>query len=305
MKGVKKKKKILKGEEMRKVTQLIKFNVFKLYTKTESSLFYRCILCRVGKIRTDCDSKTLVKVKGHSPDCKYRRIKPEEFQEEEGEVELNSCNDDDLVGSNNEVDEAIKEIEERGKNLKIDLQGVFSKFSIFGNDSNIYARNRSNICVFKIAKVTEQEIITFQNSFNFALKSKNFKFCDDLIFIKGTLTLQNSLQIQTISDENEGVIKSFKMKSRQKIYGPLIIDKDPLQGFIVKAINNIPALSLICEYSGSVVKYDPDEMKNEDSLMEYCSSDNDDYVISPNKYCNVARFISGVNNLNPKGREGS
>ena len=55
---------------------------------------------------------------------------------------------------------------------------------------------------------------------------------------------------------------------------------------------------MICEYAGQIVRYDPDDPDyiGDDSLMDYVSIEDRDYVIWPVPMCNLGRFINGMNN---------
>ena len=94
------------------------------------------------------------------------------------------------------------------------------------------------------------------------------------------------------------IFLKFKERCRQKIYGPVIIEKDLEKGYLVRTTNTIPALSLICEYAGQIVRYDPDDPDyiGDDSLMDYVSIEDRGYVIWPVPMCNLDRFINGINN---------
>ena len=296
----------MESEELKKETFFLKMGIYKKFTNTRISLFYRCILCRRGKVRSDNDMKIFYKVRGHTPHCESRGMH-ENNKVVVKEIDPKTARANSLVGSEFENNEWGVEIERRNRNLKEDLSSlnVNSPFSISDINSTKFKPRKTNlnICVFKISKVKDDEIEKFQNSFNGALRKRNYFFSEDLIFPKGKLNIPVYYlsQVQTISQLNEEIFQTFKKRCREKIYAPLIIEYDTNQGFYVKATNTIPALSLICEYSGSVIKYDQEEMKEEDSLMDYASIGNKDYVISPNKYCNLARFISGINNTKRRG----
>lgn len=103
-------------------------------------------------------------------------------------------------------------------------------------------------------------------------------------------------EIQTLSTENLHVFQEFKVRCRKAIYAPFKLEENPIQGFVVRAIKSIPVHTLICEYTGSVVKKN-NSIKTEDSLFEYAIIRKGVLVINPNPICNLGRFISGVNNF--------
>jgi hypothetical protein len=51
------------------------------------------------------------------------------------------------------------------------------------------------------------------------------------------------------------------------IYGPLIVDKDPNIGYIVRSLEHIPARTIICEYSGEVLPAKSQVFFSNDSIM--------------------------------------
>jgi hypothetical protein len=125
-----------------------------------------------------------------------------------------------------------------------------------------------------------------------ALKEKNIEFSDDLIFYTN-----NGEEIQTLKPADVEVFHEFKKQSRQGFYAPVKLVQDPIQGWIVKATGFIKRFTLLCEYSGEVVDPEKDqEVTRSDALMDYLSSESSNLVIFPDKFGNLARFISGVNN---------
>jgi hypothetical protein len=158
----------------------------------------------------------------------------------------------------------------------------------------------SHEILFKICKVTDKEVNDFQISFQTAMDGRSF-MDDNIIygeFLEEPTTYLE--EFQTLTKVNEEIFLKFKKRSRQKIYAPVIIEKDPVKGFLVRATSSIPALSLICEYSGQILKYDPNDpdfdFSKADSLMDYVSIEDRDYVIYPSPCCNLGRFINGINN---------
>ena len=71
------------------------------------------------------------------------------------------------------------------------------------------------------------------------------------------------------------------------------------QGFVVRAAADILELTLICEYVGEVdfARNHIFDKKN-DSIMELLRTprSSTSLVICPEKFGNIARFISGINN---------
>ncbi len=67
------------------------------------------------------------------------------------------------------------------------------------------------------------------------------------------------------------------------------------------ATNDIPKMTLICEYVGDVYPLRMMLLHNNDSVMELLKapSSKRSLVIAPETHCNLARFISGINNADP------
>lgn len=140
-----------------------------------------------------------------------------------------------------------------------------------------------------------------------ALQVKNITFNDDLIYLDSDCpsTMNNSLLepgIQSISDYNKKIYNAFKTRSRQGIYAPVEVIDDPVQRFIVKAIDDIAMNTIICEYTGEVTLLRKKIFDKNDSIMELIRtpSSNTSLVICPEQYGNLARFLSGINNYDAK-----
>lgn len=132
---------------------------------------------------------------------------------------------------------------------------------------------------------------------------KGFKFCDDLVYFSSDIEVMNKASKEPglfpTSEHNRSIFYQCKKLTRCGNYPGLEIIVDEVQGFIVQAAMDIPSLTFICEYAGEVVPqrkvfFDSDN----DSIMELLKapSSADCLVIKPEKYCNIARFISGINN---------
>jgi hypothetical protein len=120
-------------------------------------------------------------------------------------------------------------------------------------------------------------------------------FCDDL---KMKVPNPNKVLncIQELSIKNIHIFEEFKVGSRNFIYGTLIVEKADPQCFIVRSTSKILSHPIIAEYGGCVVPYNLKIMENSDSIMNYIRYDGIDYVIQPEPFGNLARFISGINN---------
>ena len=113
-------------------------------------------------------------------------------------------------------------------------------------------------------------------------------------------------QLKELKKANIEIINKFKEMSRLGNYSPVLIEEDKLQGFIVKAYENISKRTLICEYTGEV-DFARNKIfeKNNDSIMMLLRTTRSktSLVICPKKFANIAKFISGINNFDPGAKE--
>ena len=135
------------------------------------------------------------------------------------------------------------------------------------------------------------------------LEAKGIEFNDDLVYIDkdcpkemNNSLLENSIQI--LNEENKKKYYAFKEKSRKGIYAPVEVVDDPEQRFIVKALDEMVTNTLICEYTGEVSLARNRLFDDNDSIMDLIHTPTSDtsLVICPEKYGNLARFLSGINN---------
>ena len=135
------------------------------------------------------------------------------------------------------------------------------------------------------------------------LEAKGIEFNDDLVYLDKDCPkeMNNSLlesSIQQLNDKNKKKYYQFKEKSRKGIYAPVEVVDDPEQRFIVKALDEMITNTLICEYTGEVSLARNRLFDDNDSIMDLIHSPTSDtsLVICPEKYGNLARFLSGINN---------
>ena len=78
------------------------------------------------------------------------------------------------------------------------------------------------------------------------------------------------------------------------------MEHDKLQGFVVRAQDDIAKGTLICEYVGLVYTYRELVFSSNDSIMTLLKTPRSEttLVILPEKHGNISKFISGVNNHN-------
>lgn len=149
-----------------------------------------------------------------------------------------------------------------------------------------------------------------QQNLIYALKVKNLIFDDDLRFSNPRCppsTNDASLEpnLQKINLVNYQIFVQFKALSREGLYPPIRIEQDKVQGFIVRALENIPVLTLISEYVGEVDYARNRVFDKNDSIMDLLrtSRSQTSLVICPERYGNIARFFSGINNSDKKSYE--
>ena len=136
-----------------------------------------------------------------------------------------------------------------------------------------------------------------------ALEARNINFSDDLVFIDNDCPkeMNNALlesSIQQLNPSNKKKYYKFKEQSRKGIYAPVEVVDDPEQRFIVKALDEMVTNTLICEYTGEVCLARNRLFDDNDSIMDLIHTPTSDtsLVICPEKFGNLARFISGINN---------
>lgn len=157
--------------------------------------------------------------------------------------------------------------------------------------------------VFNYALISDKENKRLKESLMEAMIFKNYKFCDNLVYENLNIYNKNNANKEPglfpCTNHNRLVYYEFKKHTVIGNYPGLEVVTDDRQGFIVKAVLDIPAYTLICEYTGEVVPQRKVFFDNDnDSIMELLKAPSsvDSIVIKPTKYCNIARFISGINN---------
>jgi hypothetical protein len=98
--------------------------------------------------------------------------------------------------------------------------------------------------------------------------------------------------------ENVLLFKKFKEMTRNGDYAPVIVEEDKIQGFVVRADEDIPRLTLISEYVGEVDFARNRVFDKNDSIMDLLRTPHSStsLVICPESRGNLARFLSGINN---------
>jgi len=199
---------------------------------------------------------------------------------------------------------------ENSKSLTKNLDSIIKEdFKIYTTiTKEIYSNNKNLIFTdgkMKLPKqLNELQKEKMKKSLFRALEVKNIKFNDDLVYIDKDCpeSMNNSLleqDIKEIAIYNKEIYYKFKERSRKGEYAPVEIIDDPIQRFIVKAIDDISMNTIICEYTGEVTLLRKKIFDNNDSIMELIRTPSSDtsLVICPEKFGNLARFLSGINNF--------
>lgn len=138
-------------------------------------------------------------------------------------------------------------------------------------------------------------------SLHVALYCQNLQFVDDLVYEHAAQERNNSALeplIQNYPVNQMEIFDNFKALTKFGYYGPLKIEYDNEQGFLVKAMEAIPSRTLICEYSGTVHVFATQVYNRSDSIMTLLETNNatSTLVIIPEKQGNIAKYLSGINN---------
>ena len=96
-------------------------------------------------------------------------------------------------------------------------------------------------------------------------------------------------------------IKTFyesKWLTQNAIYAPLEIINDPIQGYMIRALKDIPQLTFLCEYSGNVRTWRETIGSKNDSIMILLDTPSADTSLSCicSTHANLGKYFSGINN---------
>jgi len=104
---------------------------------------------------------------------------------------------------------------------------------------------------------------------------------------------------------NIEIFCKFKEMTRNGNYPPVMVEEDKNQGFIVRADENIPKMTLIAEYVGEVDFARNRVFDKNDSIMDLLRTPHSStsLVICPETKGNLARFLSGINNSDKNAKK--
>ncbi|CAN6866022.1 unnamed protein product [Brassica oleracea var. botrytis] len=144
-----------------------------------------------------------------------------------------------------------------------------------------------------------------------ALTALGIKYSDDLTYVPGMAPRSANRSkfekggMQVLSKEDLETLELCRAMYRRGECPPLVVVFDPLEGYTVEADGPIKDLTFIAEYTGDVDYLKNRENDDCDSIMTLLLSEDPSktLVICPDKYGNISRFISGINNHNRFGKK--
>eukprot|EP00793_Prasinoderma_coloniale_P004919 PRCOL_00000680-RA len=148
----------------------------------------------------------------------------------------------------------------------------------------------------------EERKLVLQASLATAIRHEGAEYSEELVYQDRAVEKANVASregVQAIGATNMRALQKHKEQLAQGQWPPLHVRHDSVEGFVVEADASIPAMTLICEYTGDVSWANTFELDHSDCLMDLLILDHDkehSLTISAAKRCNIARFISGVNN---------
>ncbi|CAG7911628.1 unnamed protein product [Brassica rapa] len=144
-----------------------------------------------------------------------------------------------------------------------------------------------------------------------ALTALGIKYSDDLTYVPGMAPRSANRSkfeiggMQVLAKEDLETLELCRAMYRRGECPPLVVVFDPLEGYTVEADGPIKDLTFIAEYTGDVDYLKNRENDDCDSIMTLLLSEDPSktLVICPDKYGNISRFISGINNHNRFGKK--
>ena len=295
-------KKVTKKQIVKRKEELLehKGNTYKwaFYKQKERYDYYKCIEKKrkvqcTGHINKYIENDYIVYY-SHSKFCdnkKRRNLK----------IDVDKTITDTIVSNNNELvltNPIIKYLGYYDINKVFEQIDNYEKLASSISQGNLKMKSTSLILP---TELNSNEIKRLHDSVIMSFNDRNLKFSDDLIYSENI-----NKNIKYTSKELNTYDKLIYYKAKQRMllcnYAPIEIVKNSNQGgYVVKATNDIDIYTLICEYSGKV-DYRANIKIDNDSLMGLANNENDEYNLDiiPNEVSNIARFISGINNISMK-----
>jgi len=106
-------------------------------------------------------------------------------------------------------------------------------------------------------------------------------------------------KVQPMSKRNVLIFQQFKENLKLGLFPPIKVVFNSEIGFTVEALSEIPRHALIAEYVGEVTTMERSGETSSDSLMILLDTNDPrtSLIIDPTRTGNIARFLSGINNL--------
>uniref|UniRef100_A0A1J3HR49 [histone H3]-lysine(27) N-methyltransferase n=3 Tax=Noccaea caerulescens TaxID=107243 RepID=A0A1J3HR49_NOCCA len=144
-----------------------------------------------------------------------------------------------------------------------------------------------------------------------ALTALGINYSDDLIYVPGMAPRsanQSEFEkggMQVLLKEDLETVEQCRAMRKRGECPPLVVVFDPLEGYTVEADGPIKDFTFLAEYTGDVDYLKNRENDDCDSIMTLLLSEDPSktLVICPDKYGNLSRFISGINNHNRYGKK--
>ncbi|CAD8194750.1 unnamed protein product [Paramecium pentaurelia] len=145
------------------------------------------------------------------------------------------------------------------------------------------------------------------NSIQYALYCQNICFNDDLVY-ESVQKLENNVsheKLEPLIGKDLEAFKKYKQVTKHGYYAPVIVEYNIDQGFYVKAVQPIVNNTLICEYAGEVFRFADQVYSTSDSMMSLLETNfaATSLVIIPQKYGNLAKYLSGINNTKKNSKK--
>eukprot|EP00804_Cyclotella_cryptica_P031219 CCRYP_020311-RB/>CCRYP_020311-RB protein AED:0.03 eAED:0.03 QI:3867/1/1/1/1/0.8/5/277/202 len=103
--------------------------------------------------------------------------------------------------------------------------------------------------------------------------------------------------VQPLSKRNLSIFYAFKENLNRGIFPPVRVVHDEKYGFSVEALKAIPTQTLIAEYTGEVLTLDQSSESDSLMILLHSGDPKTSLIIDPTNAGNIARFLSGVNNM--------
>lgn len=150
--------------------------------------------------------------------------------------------------------------------------------------------------------------LELQASLATAIRHEGAEYSEELVYVGREQEEANRANLEGMQRLDAASCRALALHKAQLAAGDwpaLHVRHDAVEGFVVEAYAPIQAMTLICEYTGEVDWARRYEKDHADCLMDLLvlpRSEGRSLTISAQHTCNIARFISGVNDTVPELR---